>query len=45
MGLASAVRWPSGQAQVCKTCYGGSIPPRTSNASLVGAFITGGALL
>ena len=29
--LLRGVRWPSGQAQVCKTCYGGSIPPRTSN--------------
>ena len=24
------MRWPSGQAQVCKTCYSGSIPLRTS---------------
>lgn len=35
------VRWPSGQAQVCKTCHSGSIPLRTSkNASenISGAF-------
>ena len=28
------VRWPSGQAEVCKTSYAGSIPARTSKASL-----------
>ncbi len=28
--LKRKVRWPSGQAQVCKTCYSGSIPLRTS---------------
>jgi hypothetical protein len=25
------VAWPSGQVRVCKTFYGGSIPPTTSN--------------
>jgi hypothetical protein len=41
------VRWPSGQAQVCKTCYGGSIPPRTSNLRhfAAGASFRGAGLL
>lgn len=32
--LTNMVRWPSGQAQVCKTCHSGSIPLRTSQNPL-----------
>lgn len=30
--VGKKARWPSGQAEVCKTLYAGSIPARASNS-------------